>query len=109
MPKACTLMVAILFLGVVSARTLAQEAAGRVLPGTELLTMEGDIASQLVDGVDRFLLRELESSVGRRAKHWQRDCSSHAAYLQSVAKNRSSFAHQLGVRDSRVTETAPRL
>ena len=51
MSKACTLMVAILFLGVVSARTLAQEAGGRVLPGTELLTMEGDIASQLVDGV----------------------------------------------------------
>ncbi|MDA1229185.1 MAG: hypothetical protein O2856_00295 [Planctomycetota bacterium] len=109
MSKACTLMVAILFLGVVSARTLAQEAGGRVLPGTELLTMESDIASQLVDGVDRFLLRELESSVGRRKEHWQRDFSSHAAYLQSVAKNRSSFAHQLGVRDSRVAETEPRL
>jgi len=37
------------------------------LPGTEPLTMEGDIASQLVLGVGKFLLRELAASVERRA------------------------------------------
>ena len=109
MAKACALMGAILLSGISSALTLAQEAVVRVLPRTELLTMEGDLASQLVDGVDRFLLRELESSIGRRKEHWQRDFSSHAAYLQSVAKNRRHFGHQLGVRDLRVNDTEPRM
>src|SRR5438046_2111616 len=27
------------------------------LPGTAALTMEGDVASQMVDGVDRFLMK----------------------------------------------------
>jgi len=37
------------------------------LPSMEPLTMEGDIASQLVLGVGKFLLRELAASVERRA------------------------------------------
>ena len=35
----------------------------RPLPGTQPLTMDGDIASQLVDGVDKFLLKQIEASV----------------------------------------------
>lgn len=31
-----------------------------VLDGTQRLTLEGDIASNLVAGVDRFLLKELD-------------------------------------------------
>ena len=38
------------------------------LPGTKPLTAEGDLASQMVDGIDRFLLRETEESVARRPK-----------------------------------------
>jgi hypothetical protein len=34
------------------------------LPGTKPLTLEGDIASHLVDGVDRFLLRQLGHDIG---------------------------------------------
>jgi len=37
------------------------------LPSTKPLTMQGDIAAQLVDGVDKFLLKELDQSVDRRA------------------------------------------
>ncbi len=33
---------------------------------TKPLTLEGDIASHLVAGVDRFLLRELSASIARR-------------------------------------------
>src|SRR5262249_33714959 len=53
---------------------------GPPLPGTESLTLQGDIASQLLAGVDRFLLRKLDESVERRARHWRRDFSSAAAY-----------------------------
>ena len=40
------------------------------LADTKPLTIEGDIASQLVDGVDEFLLRELAESVKNREQHW---------------------------------------
>ncbi len=66
------------------------------------LTLEGDIAAQLVEGVDRFLLRELDLSVDRRAQHWHRDLSSSAAYEASVKSNRERLAHIIGMRDTRV-------
>ncbi len=46
------------------------------LPGTKPLTMTGDIASQLVEGVDRFLLAEIGESIERRGQHWNRNTSS---------------------------------
>ncbi len=56
---------------------IAEEAgpAVPVLPSTQPLTMSGDIASELVDGVDRFLLGEIEKSVERGAAFWNRDTS----------------------------------
>jgi dienelactone hydrolase len=71
------------------------------LPGTQPLTMSGDIADALVAGVDRFLLRQTEQSTARRARHWKRDLSSAAAYNDSVEPNRKRLAHILGVRDRR--------
>ncbi len=71
------------------------------LPGTEPLTQEGDIPSQLVDAADRFLLRKLKESVINRPSHWSRDSSSHKAYACSVAPNRARLAHILGVREER--------
>lgn len=95
-------------------RAVAAEGDASVAPpeplaGTQPLTMTGDIASQLVDGVDRFLLRELDQSVARRAGLWQRDFSSPAAYSKSVEPNRQRLAHILGVRDPRVPFAAPEL
>ncbi len=70
--------------------------------GTDPLVQTGDIASQLVAGVDRFLLRELAQSVARRPHHWQRDFSSPRAYTASIEPNRKRLAHILGVRDERI-------
>ncbi|MFV1967848.1 MAG: dienelactone hydrolase family protein [Pirellulaceae bacterium] len=70
-------------------------------PGTERLTIEGDIASRMVDGVDRFLLRELERSIARRGSFWNRDLTSGDNYHASVEPNRQRLAHLLGVRDER--------
>jgi dienelactone hydrolase len=82
---------------------------GEALPGTKPLTMTGDIAAQLVAGVDRFLLRQLDQSVERRAKYWKRDFSSDEAYNKSIEPNRKRLAHILGVRDARVPFDAPEL
>jgi dienelactone hydrolase len=82
--------------------SFASAADGPPLPGTKQLTLEGDIASQLVDGVDKFLLGELEKSVERRAQHWKRDFSSPEAYSESLTPNRKRLAHILGLRDAAV-------
>jgi dienelactone hydrolase len=79
------------------------------LPGTERLTIEGDISSQLVAGVDKFLLEQIEASGASRAKHWKRNVSSTNAYNHSIAANRSRLAHIVGVRDARITFDAPEL
>ncbi|MEY4177228.1 MAG: hypothetical protein RLY70_802, partial [Planctomycetota bacterium] len=96
-----------------SAQTPAAEkgkaAAGPPLAGTKPLTLEGDIASQLVDGVDRFLLREIEQSTARRAAFWKRDLSSADAYTKSLAPNRERLAFIAGVREPRVAFDAPEL
>lgn len=82
---------------------------GEPLPGTQPLMMEGDIAAQLVDGVDKFLLRKLNESVAKRERHWKRDFSSKEAYEKSIEPNRKRLAHILGVRDERVKFAAPEL
>lgn len=41
-----------------------------VLPGTEPLTRTGDIASQMLDGIDRYLRRQLAASPAQREARW---------------------------------------
>ncbi|MHC4229198.1 MAG: alpha/beta hydrolase family protein [Planctomycetota bacterium] len=92
---------------VCSSMTAAQPPAR--IAGTEPLTLEGDIASHLVAGVDRFLLGELEKSIERRRQHWSYDFSSPDAYSASVEPNRKRLAHIIGVRDERIGFDAPEL
>jgi dienelactone hydrolase len=97
-------------LAVASSNSPAEPALNKQpLSGTQPLTLEGDIASNLVAGVDRFLLRELDRSEQLRLRHWQRDYTSPEAYRASVATNRSRLAHIVGVRDVRVPFQAPEL
>jgi len=72
------------------------------LPGTKPLEIEGDLADKMVAGIDKFLLNEIAESVGKRAKHWQRDLTSPAKYQESVAPNRARLAKILGAADPRV-------
>ncbi len=87
---------------------IAADEFGPPLPGTKPLTMGGDIASELVAGVDRFLLREIDESTARRSGYWRRDPSSARAYGASVEPNRKRLAHILGARDPRVAAAAIR-
>jgi dienelactone hydrolase len=77
-------------------------AQSQPLADTAPLTMQGDIASNLVAGADQFLLRKLEESVSGRARFWRRDLASWPAYEHSIGTNRQRLAHILGVRDPRV-------
>ncbi|QDV25709.1 dienelactone hydrolase family protein [Aureliella helgolandensis] len=71
------------------------------LPGTEPLRIKGDIAAQMVDGIDGFLLRSLEDSVANRESFYHRDLTSPDAYSQSLSPNRQQLARIIGASDVR--------
>lgn len=89
------------FLTVVADAQMPPRVFGPPLAGTAPLEMEGDIASHLVAGVDRFLLAQTELAAKQRETFWQRDTTSRAAYEKSIAPQRARLAHVLGVRDPR--------
>ena len=80
---------------------LPMVAYAEPLSGTKPLEMEGDLASQMVAGIDKFLLGEIERSVERRGRYWQRDLSSAANYEKSVAANRERLKRIIGAVDPR--------
>lgn len=105
-----TLTTALTTFGLAGGWSVAEGAAWErqaVLPGTTELTLEGDIASSLVEGVDRFLLRELDRSEAERERHWQRDPGSIESHHALVATNRADLARRVGLRDPRVPFESP--
>ena len=50
------------------------------LAGTAPLANEGDLAMQMVEGIDKFLLRETAESVAKREQYWKRDLTSAEKY-----------------------------
>jgi len=71
------------------------------LPGTKPLVIDQPLDVLMVDGIDRFALRELAASLPRREFLWKRDFSSPAAYAQSIAANRDHLRTILGAIDRR--------
>ncbi|UCD27793.1 MAG: dienelactone hydrolase family protein [Planctomycetota bacterium] len=71
------------------------------LAGTKLLTAEGDLAMEMIGGLDRFLDHKLAASIGRRGEYWQRDYSSPEDYVRSVGSNRRRLARIIGAVDRR--------
>src|SRR5947199_104550 len=63
---------------------------------------EGDFAKQMVDGMHKYLDRELAASVAKRKQHWKTDYSSPEAYTKSVEPNRERLKKIIGVVDPRV-------
>jgi dienelactone hydrolase len=55
----------------------------------------------MVEGIDRFLLREIEQAGAGRRGLWQRDFSSREAYERSIAPNRERFRRFIGAVDPR--------
>lgn len=80
----------------------ASSAAADTLPGTNPLTLEGDLAAQMVVSLDRFVAQAVADSVESRQQLWNRDYHSHEAYTVSVAPNRERFKQYIGCVDERV-------
>ncbi|MCA9009552.1 MAG: dienelactone hydrolase family protein, partial [Planctomycetaceae bacterium] len=66
------------------------------------LTIEGDMASRMVDGIDRFLLQQIDSNATSRVTRFIVDPSTIAAYETSLKPHRKRLAKCLGVRDVRL-------
>ncbi len=74
----------------------------QVLPGTTPLTLEGDLAAQMVAALDRYVTGAVARSPETREASWNRDYSSHPAYVQSVEPNRERLRKQIGCLDARL-------
>ncbi len=80
------------------------------LPATHLLTQSGDIASQMIDGIDRFLLNEMDATRLKREAEWSKiDRANPQNYQAVLAPLRKRLGYILGVRDNRLPANAPEL
>ena len=75
------------------------------MPDTKPLAEQGDLAAKMVEGIDKYLMREIADSVEKRKQYWKLDFSSPEAYLKSVQPNRERLKKILGVVDERVPFT----
>jgi dienelactone hydrolase len=76
-------------------------AAQDRLANTDLLTMDGDLAARMVDGINAYLIRETGSALEQRDRHWKRDYTSPSSWEQSVAGNRERLRSIIGAADQR--------
>jgi dienelactone hydrolase len=79
------------------------------LPGTEPLTVEGDLAQQMVDGIQRLLLRRTAEAAAERRRFWNRNYGSVELYETSVSPNRDRFRRLVGAVDARSPVSPPEL
>ena len=79
---------------ILTSLVMAQEGP---IPGTKPLEAKTDITSDLVAGVDRFLLRELANSSTMREEFWAGDDSE-----AIIKRNRERLEHVIGLREDRV-------
>jgi dienelactone hydrolase len=92
-----------LFLLFILSEGFGFNALCQLLPGTKPLNIQGDIASNMVTGIDKFLSAETVKSIEGRKKFWNRDFSSVEKYNESIKKNREALARILGLLDMRPT------
>ena len=80
------------------------QEAPATLPGTQPLTVDQPLDVVMVDGIDRFCLREIALAREARESRWKRDVSSPEAYEKSLAPYREAFRKIIGAVDKRVEE-----
>ncbi len=73
------------------------------LAGIKLWENRGDPARQMVEGIHRFLDREIAASASGRERLWNRDFSSIPAYQKSIESNRKDLIKIIGATAPRVS------
>ena len=70
----------------VTSLAAGQDATAIAPSNTVPLTIKGDLASQMVDGIDRFLLKQIEETAVSRVARFTVDTSSAEAYRPFVSQ-----------------------
>lgn len=70
-----------------------------LLPSTNPLVWEGDLADRMMDGLHRYIEGKIGESIAARTRFWKRDFSSPEAYEKSVEPNRGRLKKILGIVD----------
>ncbi|MEC9092448.1 MAG: dienelactone hydrolase family protein, partial [Planctomycetota bacterium] len=73
------------------------------------LKQNGDIASQLVSGVDRFLIQEIQKANSNRVSKWQNQFNAAKNPAQFFQNKQRELRHLLGIRDARIDFESPEL
>ncbi len=71
------------------------------LPGTQPLQAEAPLDVLMVQGIDRFSLREIQRSAVERDQLWNRNYSSVDEYVASIQPHRDRFRRIIGAVDPR--------
>ncbi len=79
------------------------------LPGTKPLKLEGDIASHMIDGIDKFLMRKLAESEARRARRLNNEFILNREAVKKLPFHGHDLKTIIGVVDPRVPFDAPEL
>src|SRR5437868_7117393 len=78
-------------------------ATATLLSGTKPLGWpEEDLSQRLMDGAHQFVERKISESARDRARYWNYDSSSPAAYDKSVSGNRERLREIIGAVDPRL-------
>ena len=80
-------------------RSLADE----FLPATERLTTTQPLDQVMIEGLNKFCLRELAESPRLRSERWRDDLSSPVALEKSLTNHRNRFQRLIGAVDARLT------
>jgi dienelactone hydrolase len=96
----------LLLILILSLTSFLHAAQPTTLPGTQPLELDVDRSASMVEGIDRFLKREIRESVNRRGRFWKRDFTSPEAYAASIATNRARLARAIGAIDERIKPEA---
>lgn len=75
------------------------------VPGTQPLTIAEPLDKFMINGINKFCLREIDEGIAKREALWKRDYSSAEAYVKSVEPNRVHFRESIGAVDPRVPAT----
>ena len=95
------LLVLVLTVCCSSTWVLAQDRPATVL-GTQPLTADKPLDVLMVEGIDRFCLKEIDRARDQRETLWKRDYSSPEAYAKSIEPQRAKFRVIIGAVDQRV-------
>jgi dienelactone hydrolase len=91
---------AVLLVAAVAACVRAAE--GPVLPGSQPLTMQGDLSVQIHEAALREMDRKIADAPRTRTQFWHRAAGSPEDYAKSIEANRARFQRIIGLVDQRV-------